>query len=79
MRSHAVDFLRSFAEDAVEDFVSQVDGLVDSVAGGDDANIDLALAGEADAGDETGSQVDHSAVDAGQMGVGVEHQRGLRC
>jgi len=58
--------------------VSQIDGLVDGVADGDDANIDLALAREADAGDETGSEVDHSAVDAGQMGVGVEHHRGLR-
>jgi len=76
--SDAVDFLGGFAEDAVEDFVSQVDGLVDGVAGGDDANVDLALAGEADAGDETGSEVDHSTVDAGQVGVRVEHHRGLR-
>ena len=78
MDSHTVDFLGGFAEDAVEDFVGQVDGLFDGVAGGDDANVDLTLAGEANSGDETGSEVDHSAIDAGQVGVGVEHQRGLR-
>jgi hypothetical protein len=40
------------AEDAVEGFVGEVYGLSDVGAGGDYADVDLALAGEAEPGDD---------------------------
>ena len=60
------------SEDAVDDLVGEVDGLGDGGEGGDDAGVDLALAGEANAGDHAGAEVDEGGVGAGDVGVGVE-------
>ena len=69
----ALKLCRDFAEDAVEDFVGEIDGLVDGGVDGEDAEVDLALAGEADSGDQARSKVDHGAVEFGHSCIRVEH------
>lgn len=65
--------LRYVAEDAVVDFKGQLDTFADGGSGGHHAHVHLLFAGQADAGNEAGAQVDHAAVDAGHSCVGVKH------
>ena len=84
MRGRSSEFFQArieafgdFAEDAVEDFVGELYGFVNSVAGGDDADVDLGGAGEADSGDDAGSEVDEGAVGAGDFDLRVPHGKSV--
>ena len=63
-----------FAEYPVEDLVRGVDGFVDCRTGGDHPDIDLSLPGKPDAGDQTRTEVDQTAVEAGHARVRIEHR-----
>jgi hypothetical protein len=71
------NLFRHLPEDAVVDFVGEVDRLLDGATGRRHADVDLGFPRQPDAGDEAGPEVDHSAVDSRHVSVGVEHQRGL--
>ena len=40
---------------------------------GDDPDVHLSLPGQPYAGDEAGTEIDHSTVDTGHVGVRVKH------
>ncbi len=63
-----------FPEHPVEDLVRGVDGFVDCRTGGDHPDIDLSLPGKPDAGDQTRTEVDQTAIEAGHARVRIEHR-----
>jgi hypothetical protein len=52
----------------------QVDRFLDCLADGHDAHMHLAFARQPNSGNEARAEIDHSAIDAGDVGVRVEHR-----
>lgn len=71
----ARNLLSAAAEDPHENIEGQFDRLVDRMNSGYDAHVNLLLAREPDAGDETGPKIDHSPVDARHVAVRIKHGR----
>jgi len=61
------------AKDSIEYLMGKLNAFVDRVARGDHPDVHLALPGQPDAGNEAGTEIDHSTVDARHVGVWIKH------